>query len=170
MKYCNTTTINHPIAQTYSDCLQNINHILFNDSQDCHGYIVPNFENNEIVINLDDVETKLTNDLGRLEKNMSMDLAFGLSNSDSTNQEMLMVELRLNYLNPNNLKKEKIDGKVTGSILALGNHTPIHEKYIFIFKTNQVAEAKNRLFRMIPTVNSNYIVMDLENLKSIYFN
>lgn len=169
MKYCNNTTVNHPISQAYSNCLQNINDIILKDSQDCHGYVIPNFENNEIVINLDDVEEKLTIAQGRLEKNKSMDMAFGITNSDATVKEMLMVELRLNFINPNNLKKDKIDDKVAGSTLALQNHYPIHEKYIFIFKTSLVAEATNRLFRMHPAVNSNYVVMDLQNLKANFF-
>jgi hypothetical protein len=165
MKYCSNTTINHNIAILYNACLQELNQLIVNE-----GYLgtIPLFKNNEIVINPDKAEKIIAKKAGR-RRNKSMDMAFGLSNSDSSIREMLMVELRLNYRNPNNLNREELEGKVAGSILVLANIPQIHNRYIFIFKTNQRQEARNRLSRMIPRINSNYIVMDIHELQASYF-
>jgi hypothetical protein len=165
MKYCNYTTINHHIAVLHNNCLQDINYLITKE-----GYLgtVSPFINNETVIYLDLAEELIAITEGR-SKNKSMDMAFGLTNSDSSIKEMLMVELRLNYSNPNNLNRAELEGKVAGSSLLLSNIPEIHNRFIFIFKTNQRQEARNRLSRMIPRINSNYIVMDIPELHSTYF-
>jgi hypothetical protein len=168
MKYCHQTTKSHPIASEYFSCLENINLLIERESRDCKNCVIPTFEKNEIVLNLDAVESTKKDHL-RIPRNKTMDMAFGLKDFNENINEFIIVELRLNYQNPNNLNKELIDGKVNGSIELLNNHLAIHSKFIFVFKTNQIKEAENRLFRMIPKVNSNYVVMDLQMLKSAYF-
>lgn len=165
MKYCRNTTINHDISLSHNSCLQNINTLIINE-----GFVgtIPLFTNTEIVINLDEAERIMAIEVGR-PLNRSMDMAFGLSNENSTNERILMVELRLNYHNPNNLNRTEIEEKVNGSSLLLNDIPPIYKLYIFIFKTEQLQEAISRLFRMIPRINSNYVVMDIHQLKERYF-
>ena len=123
---------------------------------------------NEIVIDLDLVEELAAKSQSR-QKNKSMDLAFGITDGSKLN-EMVMVELRLNYQNNlRNLDKSKLDGKVNGSLAILSNNPPIFKQFIFIFQTSLKEQAKNRLFRMYPRINSNYIVMDAFDLKSAFF-
>lgn len=169
MKYCINTTRNHPITTKYPQVLEDINDLLINESRDCVGYLVPTFNNNESVINMDSLEAIVARDNNRA-RNKSMDLAFGINSADSINKEMVLVEIRLNYINPNNLNKEELEGKVNGSSQLLSGHHPIHNKYIFIFKSNQIQEAISRLRRMIPSINSGFIVMDVEQLQLSYFN
>jgi len=95
-----------------------------------------------------------------------MDIAFAIS--DSLNIEILLVEFRFNYKNPNNLQKGDLEGKVSGSKSFLGNSVKINDNYIFIFKPNLIQQARNRMQRMNPKIPNNYIVMDLEGLVTKY--
>jgi hypothetical protein len=166
MKYCRDTTINHVVALKHNACLEDINSLI---RQEGYSDASPLFTNAEIVLNMDKAEDIVARLENRLEKNKSMDMAFGIAYPNSTKVKMLLVELRLNYSNPNNLSKAEIEEKVAGTSLLLSNIPEIIKMYIFIFKTGQLAEAYSRLFRMIPKINSNYVVMDIEHLKSTYF-
>jgi hypothetical protein len=165
MKYCRNTTISHNIAVTHNACLQDINCLIVEE-----GYSgpVPLFTNTEIVINLDKAEEIVARIDGRLQ-NKSMDMAFGLTNADSSIRVMLMVEFKFNLKVFYNLKKTDLEGKVAGSTLILSNIPAIHNLFIFIFKTNHIQEAKNRLARMDPKINNNYVTMDIHQLQATYF-
>lgn len=165
MKYCRTTTENHAIALSHK-CLKSINHLIVSE-----GYIGQDslFENDEVVLDMDYAEAIIAAKENRLKKNKSMDLAFGIRNIESTKIKMLMVELRLNYNNPNNLNRQEIEEKVAGTRENLSHYPPIYNQYIFVFKTEQLQEAINRLFRMIPRIQSNYVVMDIYQLKDKFF-
>lgn len=166
MRYCKLTTQNHKIISFCGSCLEDINTLICKE-----GYSGPSplFTNSELVINMDCAEALLSNPSKKIQKNKSMDMAFGITNESSTKIQMLMVELRLNYNNPNNLNREEIEGKVNGTSLILANIPPIYKRYIFIFKTEQLQEAISRLFRMIPKIQTNYVVMDIHQLKDTYF-
>jgi len=165
MKYSNIITRNHPISLLYSTCLEDINILIVRD-----GYtgVTPLFTNNEIIINLDISEGRVASKENR-SPNKSMDMAFGIANSDSSIRQMLMVELRFNYVNMKNLTRLELTGKVMGSTLVLGNTIPICGDFIFIFQPNLKAQAKNRFFRMDPKIGSNYIIKDIYELKAEYF-
>ncbi len=165
MKYCRKSTINHNIALSHNSCLQNINTLIIDE-----GYLGTDlfFTNEEIILNMDRAETIFAPLENRLQKK-SMDMAFGIKSPDSINTKMLMVELRLNYKNPNNLNRAEIEEKVEGTSRILSNIPAIYKLYIFIFKTEQLEEAINRLYRMIPKINTNYVVMDIHQLKEKYF-
>lgn len=168
MKYCKITTISHPVSLSHNECLEHISNILQRESTECIDCTFPIFDKENTVINLDKTEA-IKAEIEKRTRNKSMDFAFGIVDSNSTVKEILMIELRLNYKNPNNLSKTELEGKVSGSISILKDNIPIHNKYIFIFKTSQISEAENRLFRMRPSINSNYIVMDVDKLKEMYF-
>ncbi len=106
---------------------------------------------------------------GQVEKNKSMDMAFGIKNSDSSKIQMQLIELRFNYNNPNNLDRKEIEGKVAGSSQLLSEVPPTVKLYMFIFKTEKLQEAISRLFRIIPKINPNYAVMDIYSLKKNIF-
>jgi hypothetical protein len=165
MKYCNNTTISHNIAVNHPACLQDINHLLIAEGYSGSG---PVFTNNEIIINLDKAEEIIASQQAR-KKNKSMDMAFGISNFDSSIIEILMVELKFNLNDFYFLKKNDLEGKVLGSMLVLQNNPSIHSLFIFIFTSNNLQEAKNRLARMDPKINNNYVPMDIQQLKAKYF-
>jgi hypothetical protein len=166
MKYCRNTTLNHPLSQLHNNCLNDINSLIVNE-----GYqdINPLFTNNEIVINLDHAETIVADIQGRKEKNKSMDMAFGIKNAVATKIQMLLVELKFNVKDVYSLKRTDLEGKVEGSSIILGDIPSIYKRYIFIVKPEHLQEAISRFFRMIPKIESNYIVLDIHLLKAEYF-
>jgi hypothetical protein len=165
MKYCEETTRNHPIAVKYNTFLESLEHLIRRE-----GYSNPAnlFINGEIVLDLDQTEKFVAEVEGRLP-NKSMDFAMGIKNHSATRRSILLVELRLNYNNPNNLDRKEIVGKVEGSVNLLSPYIPVYGEYIFIFRTEKIQEAISRLFRMIPKINSQFIVMDIDTLKKEYF-
>jgi len=166
MKYCPNTTINHPFALTHNICLTDINTLIV-----AEGYqgIIPLFTNSEVVINLDWAEKILANIEGRNEKNKSMDMAFGMKNIIGTKIQMLLVELKFNVKDVYSLKKSDLEGKVNGSSTLLGDSPPIYQRFIFIVKPEHLQEAISRFYRMIPKIESKYVVLDIHLLKAEYF-
>jgi len=166
MKYCISTTQNHPIANSHPQCIEDFNTLIVKE-----GYSSPTalFTAGEKVLNLDTVEALIALSQGNRNRNSSMDITFGITNSDSTSKMMVLVELRLNYTNPNNVRREKLEEKVSGSLSALTNAIPIYPNFIFVFRTDKKEEARNRLFRMLPRIPNHYIVMDLPELKAAFF-
>lgn len=165
MKYCGTTTTNHPVSIMYPRCLQDINTVNIREGYTEH---VSLFEDAELVINLDYVEGQIASKEKRSPVK-SMDMAFGITNDKASIKQMVMVELRFNYVNMKNLTRPELIKKVAGSLLALGTHIPVYKDYIFVFQKNLKAQAKNRFFRMDPKIGSNFIVMDIYDLKTIFF-
>jgi len=165
MKYCKATTVNHPVSVAHKICLTDFNALLIVEG---HISPVPPFTNNEIVLNLDCVETLLAIAANR-NKNRSMDCAFGIANDDKSVQLMVLVELKLNHQNPNHVKREQLEEKVGGSISALTNVIPIYANYIFLFRSDRKEEAKNRFFRMNPKIPNEYFVMDINELQYTFF-
>ena len=165
MKYCRTTTLNHPVSVAHPNCIEDINTLIVREG--C-SRAVPLFTNSEIVINLDFAEELIANASGRL-LNKSMDMGFGIKNSSSTKINMLMVELKFDVKDFYHLRRKDLEEKVAGSSLILGNIPPIYKLYIFIVKSDKIQEAINRLFRMVPKIDSNYVAMDIYQLKDRFF-
>ncbi|MGE9310139.1 hypothetical protein ACLOAU_00715 [Niabella sp. CJ426] len=165
MKYCSETTTTHPTSVSCPHCVND-----FNDLLSAEGYIASQqlFNMGEVVLNLDCVEATCAAAAG-LERAKSMDLAFGISDLKKECQLMVLVEIRLNYQNPNNVRRDKLHEKVLGSIAALGSHLPIYANYIFVFREDKKQEARNRFFRMNPKIPNEYLVMDLDELKATFF-
>ncbi|MFK8296181.1 hypothetical protein ACI760_08340 [Capnocytophaga canimorsus] len=92
-----------------------------------------------------------------------MDIAFAVSNTDTT--EMVLVDFKLNVTNPNNLTTEELVGKIDDSIELLESSLPTHSQYIFIFQPNKKQQAENKLYRrMKGRIPNNYKAMDLQDL------
>lgn len=165
MKYDLEKTQTHNLSLDFHCCLKNYNQIIQSEDDDLDD--LPSiFDDNVVAIDLDCIERLRASQL-RQDQVSTMDTVFAISDLDQT--EMLLVELRLNYKNLYNLNRNKLIAKVEGSISLLGNSVPINENYIFIFQPNKKQEAINRIARMIPSLNSNYQVLDLNDLIRIYF-
>ena len=163
MKYNNIETKKHPLSQSYSCCIKDFNDVIFCEDQALKS--TPNIVSDVEVLNLDCAEEKRC-DPNNIQRNKTMDIAFAIS--DSLNIEILLVEFRFNYINPYNMKKGHLEGKVSGSKSILGNSVKINDNYIFIFKPNLIQQARNRMHKMNPKIPNNYIVMDLDGLVRKY--
>jgi hypothetical protein len=165
MKYCEQTTRGHEINQrTNGACLSSINEVIEKDDSTKTNLI---FERDVIVINLDEAE-KVISRGQQCKPSKSMDICFGLTNKEF-NLSILLVEFRFNYRNMRNLDKSELDGKLQGSKKLLGESISIKDEYIFIFQKDLQQQAKSRLQRMNPRVPSNYVVMNIYELKNKYF-
>lgn len=164
MKYDKQKTINHPVSATYPCCIQDFNEVVKNEDESLSQ--IPNLLNDVDVLNLDYAKDKKSIEVGE-ERPKSMDITFAISeNNDS---EMVLVDFKLNVRNPNTLKKDGLERKVSDSIVFLGNSIPIHNQYVFVFQPKKVQQARNRLQRMIPKIPNNYVAMDLQDLINRYF-
>lgn len=167
MKYDKQKTIDHPISIQYPCCIQDFNEVVKEEDNVLkEKQYTCVFLSNIEVLNLDYAVKKnyLINNIQRCN---SMDITFAISEND--NSEMVLVDFKLNVRNPENLKKEDLEGKVNDSIVFLGNSIPIHNQYIFIFQLSKVQQARNRLQRMVPKISNNYVAMDLSELIQKYF-
>src|SRR5258705_12834405 len=110
MKYCHTATSGQTVCSTYPVCLEEFNVVIVRE-----GYVgaIPFFTNSEEVINCDTLEIEISKAAGNPALNSSMDVAFGIS--DTNNAELVLVEIRLNYTNPNNVSSSKLFQKVNGT-------------------------------------------------------
>ncbi len=167
MKYCSETTTNHKVAQTYTSCIEDINSFIANEGYDG---LLPLFTKSEVILNMDKVETFVSASIGRKEKNKSMDMVFGITDPDnSIKKQILLVELKFNMKDFYGLKRQDLEGKVAGTTAILTDSSPIYKQYIFIFKTQCLQEALNRIYRMVPKIESNYIALDINLLKETFF-
>lgn len=168
MKYDKQKTISHPVSITYSCCIQDFNEVVKNEDDELNAkQYTCVFLSSVEVLNLDCAkDKKYPIEVGK-ERPKSMDITFAISeNNDS---EMVLVDFKLNVRNPNTLKKDGLERKVSDSIVFLGNSIPIHNQYIFVFQPKRVQQARNRLQRMIPKIPNNYVAMDLQDLINRYF-
>lgn len=95
-------------------------------------------------INLDKVEKSM----GRVPNLPTMDVAIGVSDGGKK-KRMLLVELKLNCKNPNNLKREDFDGKIANSVQLISfEGAGIHTIKYFLFPNKCVNEAKLRIRRL----------------------
>lgn len=163
MKYNNTETESHIVAQTYPSCLVDIDQLIFKDDDSLLE--VGNEFDNSVVIDLDGVEI-LRAQADKRNQKSTMDCTFAIS--DDAKTEMLLVEFRFNYVNLQNLNRNKLVDKVECSQEILGDSIPINENSIFIFQKNLKAQAQSRIYRMYPRVPNNYLVMDLDDLKQFF--
>lgn len=165
MKYDKLTTKNHNVSKQYLCCLEDFNKIVHREDDELKNKQIPQLVSDVEVLNLDCAEEKRC-DPNNIQRNKTMDIAFAIS--DSLNIEILLVEFRFNYINPYNMKKGDLEGKVSGSKSILGNSVKINDNYIFIFKPNLIQQARNRMHKMNPKIPNNYIVMDLDGLVRKY--
>jgi hypothetical protein len=167
MTYSEEITCNHSVIKRFDNCLEDINQLIINEGKDYYG-IIPHFANNEVVINLDEAEIQVANSENRI-LNPSMDMAFGIVNDDNSIKAMLMVELKLNVINPNRLNEVNLIGKAQGSQKILGNEITIYDKWLIVVKGDLIDETRSKLDRMYGRILHNFIPTGIDQLKSDYF-
>lgn len=164
MKYDLNSTINHYLAVRLPQIVTDLDLLI--SREDKSSIIVSNGFPNSKVMDLDAAEVEKARCESR-PQNSTMDCSFAVSDLKET--KMLLVEFRFNYVNLKNLNRKKLIDKVAGSILLLGNSIQCYPEYIFIFQPGLKAQAKRRLFMMNPQIPTNYIALDLNDLKSRFF-
>lgn len=64
-------------------------------------------------------------------------------NKKCMSPRLMMIELRTNYDNPNNLSKSELEGKVSHSSQLLGAELPVERHKILLFRDEVAAEARS---------------------------
>lgn len=164
MNYSKEDTLNHKLAITYHECLVDLDELIHKENDSSLNKDVQ-FASS-IVIDLDSVEILKAKAEGR-QQNSTMDCSFAIATKNGI--KMQIVEFRFNYSNLRNLNRNKLIDKVSGSVLLLENSPPVNSNYVFVFNKNLIAQATSRFFRMNPKIPTNYVVMDLDHLKLLYF-
>lgn len=157
--YCAKTTREHHVAIQHPNCIEEIDSLSKRD-----GAKKTPFQD-EICINLDNVEICLAKKDKRNNRK-TMDFSFGIKVINQS--KFVLVELRLNYKNINNLSKTELDSKIYNSKIILGQNPNLLNHYYFVFKSNLKNQAHRNLRRIY--LNKNIVSgIDLLDLKNIYF-
>lgn len=156
MKYCKETTLLHPLAARFPNCLQELLHCIRQEGG--KGNL---FCHQEICINLDEVERKTA----CADRKATMDVTIGLSR-EGKNREMLLVEFRFRYKSPRNISEKNIRDKISHSKELLGG--TVSKDYIFIFSAHK-NEARSYFNRLFKGRNVSCIIMDEEEFYTSYF-
>jgi hypothetical protein len=102
-----------------------------------------NFFPSEIeCLDLDTFETNYVSG----QNNCTVDAVIGIQNCKNKmcfNPRLLMVELRTNYKNANNLSKSELERKVSHSKVLLGPVLPINCQKLFVFTRDQAPVARH---------------------------
>ena len=158
-KYCKETTIQHPIALKFENCVEDIGTVSIAEGAKKSPF------SHEVCINLDKVERLLAKKQKR-EAQRTMDISFGIKYGNQ--KRILLCEYRLNYKNVNNLKKSELDLKISNSKSLVGQDPLVHNYYLFIFNSNLKNQAYHVLRRLYAN-NNTIEVMDLIDLKNHFF-
>ncbi len=165
MKYSKVETHNLASKICSVNCIIDINTILV---QEGCSETMPIFTNNEEIIDMDFVESRLSSAEKR-SPNKSMDSTFVVNEGSADTNEAVLTEFRFNYLNLKNLKKQDLFGKVQGSTNAINGKEIIHTKYYFIFESSLKQQAIRRFRNMVPSMPNNFVATDIYSLKAIFF-
>ncbi|MBS9766286.1 MAG: hypothetical protein KGV44_01945 [Flavobacteriaceae bacterium] len=167
MKYSRSKTITHPISTKHKDCVKDFNNVILNEDDSLNTK--PSIFNNVEVINTDCVEKERVEQMGGGDRNRTMDVAFAIAeSSDCEISEIIFVELKLNCINPNNLKRGELKGKVLGSTNLFSSST-IYKDYIIVVQPNKLQQTKSILNKLRFTIPDNFIPMDINELKRTFF-
>lgn len=162
MKYCKDTTTEHPLCKLYPICQELLN-IIFH-TEGCKETLF-SFETG---LNLDKVETERCK--GKASREATMDLALGVSNEGKSKQ-MLLVEMKFNSKQPQNISKKEIDSKIKHAIDLLSQEVPIAERKIVLFGDKQIQVAKHYISRLYAKSPKTAIaVMTAREFNETYFN
>ncbi len=161
-KYNCKITIEHKLALKFSDSIENIHDIIVSEG----GKNSPFKNQNQVCINIDKVEK---NRAKKEKRNAykTMDTSFAISYGKKN--EMVLCEYKLNYKKPENISKSELDEKIKNSKDLLGNEPNIHSVYIFVFSTKIKSQALNKI-RRLNSNKKNFNVVDINELKELYFN
>jgi hypothetical protein len=165
MKYNHFHTTTNSVSQTHPQCLKLIDEIILKDDDSLSTLV--NIFNTSRAIDVDSVEICLASSQKR-NRNKTMDLAFSISDSNAT--EIQLVELKLNVKNTSMLIQKDLMGKFDGATsIFISHNLSVKDICVFIFQPNKKQEAISRLARMNPKIPRKYKVLDLQELKNIYF-
>ncbi len=168
MQYNQQQTMSNLVAEKHSGCMKDINAIILKEDNSLSE--IPMLFNDVLVIDLDCVE-KQTAKIESRNQHKTMDITFAINQLDKPPlTTMLLVELRLNFKNPSNIKRQELTDKINHSKQLLDNClVPICEDFIFIFPPNIKQQAIRHFYRYKPKFPNNYKVMTIEELKETYF-
>ena len=164
MKYSREETLTLSNHIKKDQCLEYLNDLLIREG--CSS-IMPVFDNNEIVLDMDCVEHQNIRGTG-IGARKSMDCAFVLTNADGTLIEILLVEFKFNVRNLKQIDKWDLLDKVAGSKGSLSPLTNIHGEHIFIFESKLKQQARRKFYMMNPRMDE-LVTMDIHELKALYF-
>lgn len=165
MKYFEHETNNLASYLDKVSCLSDLNQLIL--AEGCTE-IMPFFLNNEIVIDMDCVERETALLENRLFRK-SMDCAIICSLDKPVISEVVLIEFRFNYTSMRNINRNSLLDKVSGTISCLGSALYHSEKYYFVFNKNLKQQAIRRFRNMLPSLPTNYIVVDIDDLRSLLF-
>lgn len=161
MKYCEQTTLSHPISISYSQIVESIQALV--NAEGCRKNIFAE----EKALNLDKLERCLCT--GRRSPNPTMDAAIGLSIEKKT-CKMLLVDFKFDVKQPTNLGKAEIEGKINNSKTILSQDPPIHRDKILIFNDALKAQAERHIARLYNNKPTKEVVtLTIEEFKQLYF-
>lgn len=159
MKYCQRTTLSHPLSIRFPQHIENINAIIKREG----GSYLP--FNNEIALNLDMVKKNSGNK--HIEAMKSMDIVLGIVDEHNT-VSSLLVDFKLNCNGTRSLKDGDCKDKIKHSkILLFGSGVSVQCKYIFIFNDNLLNESRSILIRVLN--NPSAEILSVKELKTAYF-
>lgn len=139
-KYCAVTTSEHPVSQRNQAYRCSIKKIIKKEGGKGHLF------KDDIVLDLDKIEKNLAK-RGKRDKNMTMDVYFGISNNNR-NKKIVLIDFKFNVKNPGNLGREELEGKVKSSKAIIGSEMSICNEYFFIFNSNVIQQSIHRFNRI----------------------
>lgn len=164
MKYCQHTTLNHPVSICHKAEIEKIEEIL-----KCEG-CTTNLFNNEQALNLDKVEIIQCRRANK-QQSETMDMSIGIS-KNQRNCQMLLVEMKFKVKRASNISKTEIENKIKHSKDILSHHYQVYEKKIILFDNNKIREAEsviNRYFGRKPKDKQEVIPLSVSQFKNIFF-
>ncbi len=103
---------------------------------------------------------------------MTMDAMVGVadySNNRAVNKRLLLLELRMDYDSTNNLRHNKLCGKIKHTREIIGTDVCIDEEYVFVFHKDVAEKAKKWMFYTSQEYSDakNWIAMSTEELENM---
>lgn len=169
MKYCKTTTENHPLATQYPHCVEELNSIFANEGYTGEGVL---FNQEQTGINLDSIEEERSKSLPRQRGSIgkSIDFTFGVNNTSTDEKYMVLTELKLNHVDVRrNLKYEEIEGKITASLRTIADDTEVLHQYYFLFSDSVIEQARYKFSRLYPGINRSRVASTVTEWHDLFF-
>ncbi len=161
MKYCEQTTLSHPVCRSHSQIIESIQTLV--NAEGCRK----NIFSEQKALNLDKLERRLCT--RQRSPNPTMDAAIGLSKEERI-CKMLLVDFKFDVKQPTNLGKAEIEGKINNSKTILSQDPPIHRDKILIFNDALKAQAERHIARLYSNKPTKEVVaLSIEEFKQLYF-
>ena len=167
MKYCQNTTVSHPLSKKYPQCLDKINSIILDETEPENRDKINQPFSYEVALKLDKVkECSENSDLKRMH---SMDMVLGMKDINNI-LSSLLVDFKLNCKGIRSFKNSMCNDKIRDSKLILQDSgLAIHYSYVFIFNNEYLSknEARNEISRRFK--NGPIEVLSIDEFKANYF-